>query len=49
MQDDGYYWSVQMEEQFNDIFKENVNVSTKETNASKDRATEHEAIKIRAQ
>lgn len=44
--DDGYYWTVQIEEQFNNIFNDEVeNVSIEETNASQDRASKHEASK----
>lgn len=45
MKDDGFYWTVQLEEQFNNIFKDDKDVGIKEANASQDRAAKHEDIK----
>jgi hypothetical protein len=47
MDDDGqYYFTVQLEQQFLEIFGEK-NVCTEKTDASKDRPTEHATEEVR--
>ena len=49
MQDDGYYWTVAMQEQFNEIFKEDKNECTQKDNASKIDTTIETTKKIRSE
>ena len=49
--DGGLQWFQQagLEQQFNEIFKDEKNVSTTKTDASKDRVTEHTTKEVRSQ
>jgi len=49
MQDDGYYWTVELEQLFNETFKEDENERTQKDNASKIDTTIETTKEIRSE